>query len=651
MRNWKYIALTTALSLALVFLLQNSSFWRQVNQYSFDIISIMDPPALDETDILIIAIDEASFSEIQLFWPWPREMHGQLLSRLASAGARVVGFDLIFSEPSVFGDLDDVSFAEAIQSGPPVILGSFLSRQLLAEGLQTSSTEPLDLFYDAGAISASVNVYPDNDGVLRRNSDDNDAFWKTIFEQSTGQSVPAAGYSNKLIRYVGDSNTIPSVSYYRALEAGLLPDEVFRDKIILIGLDIFSAIEIGIAEDDRYSSPFSLDSSNSMAGVEHHANMLINQQHELFITPVSERTYSLLLLALILAAAVLFSDWQLKKSLAVLTLLTTSVVSLYWLAFHYQQMFFPLFSMLLAVYLPFLGQGILAFQKERRQRLFITNAFSKYVSRDVLNELIAAPEKLSLGGEVKDVTIIFTDLANFTTISESMDVEQVAALLQEHLTRMSNIILQHGGTLDKYIGDAIMAFWGAPIADDKQAGKALAAAIAMQQECARMRTELVSKGLPAIHMRIGLHSGKAIVGNMGSAFLFDYTCLGDNVNLAARLEGLNKYYNTELLLSESTRSHLSQSVGLILADKVVVKGKTQAIAIYTTTDADCYDQSVAAFKLYANKNWDQARTAYLALEESTAGNPVAQIFLERIKQFQQQDPGEDWLGLTIFDQK
>lgn len=651
MKHWKPYIVTSALSFALVFLLLQSSFWRQINQYSFDILSILDPPVLAQSDILIVAIDDVSFNEIQLFWPWPREMHGQLLSRLTQAGARVVAFDLVFSEPSAFGASDDESFAQAIRSAPAVVLGSYLSRQLLPEGLQISSTEPLDLFYDAGAFGGAVNVYQDNDGVLRRASGDDNAFWKTVYELSTGNPLSAAEFGNKLVRYAGDANTIPRVSYYRAIDEDLLPDSVFRDKIVLVGLDVLSSADIGVAQDDRYFSPFSLDSSVSMAGVEHHANMLLNQQHGLFVSPVSELAYSLLLLALILVAVWAFTDWQLRKSLAVLVLLTSAVVFLYWFAFHFQQTFFPLFSMLLAIYFPFLCQGALAYQKELRQRLFITNAFSKYVSKAVLNELIAAPEKLSLGGEVKEVTILFTDLANFTTISENMEVEQIAVLLQEHLTKMSRIILEHGGTLDKYIGDAIMAFWGAPIADDKQADNALAAALAMQEECKKMRIQLASKNLPQLHMRIGIHSGRAIVGNMGSELLFDYTCLGDNVNLAARLEGLNKFYHTDILISEATRNHLSRPFNLLLADKAVVKGKTKAIAIYTVTDSDCVDKSVAAFELYSRKRWDQAKAAWSAIQDSNPDHPVPRIYLERISQFQQDDPGEDWQGITLFDQK
>jgi adenylate cyclase len=650
-KNQRYLAYTFLISAALVFALQQASFWRQVNQSSFDIISILDPPASAETDVLIVAIDDASFNDIQMFWPWPRAAHAQLLDRLTQAGARVVGFDLVFSEPSSFGEDDDQAFAQAIEDAPAVVLGSYISRQLLAEGLQVTSTEPLDLFQDAGAASGSVNVYQDNDGVLRRAANDDNAFWKAMFELGSGNTVEGQDFSDKLVRYIGDANTIPRVSYYRALDPALLPDSVFTGKIVLVGLDVLSSADIGVAQDDRYFSPFSLDSSVSMAGVEHLANMLVNQQHGLFITPVSELTYGLLLFAMLAAASWLFADWQLRRSTLILLALTALAVFLYWFAFHVQQTFVPLFSLLLAIYLPFACQGALAYQKEYRQRLFITNAFSKYVSRDVLDELIAAPEKLTLGGQVKEVTILFTDLANFTTISESVPVEQIAELLQEHLTRMSRIILQHGGTLDKYIGDAIMAFWGAPLPDAQQADHALAAALAMQEECRKMREQIAGKDLPPFHMRIGIHSGKAIVGNMGSELLFDYTCLGDNVNLAARLEGLNKFYHTGILVSEATRALLSQPFNLLLADKAIVKGKTEAIAIYTPAGHDCLQESVTAFELYARKQWQEAAAAWSAILDASPDNPVPRIYLDRIARYQHADPGAAWRGYTRFDEK
>lgn len=651
MMRIKYYSISCAVSLLALLLLLQADFWRLIDQKSFDVISVFSPPSISDTDILIVPIDDASFNDIQEFWPWPREMHGRLLARLKSAGAKLVVFDLIFSEPSSFGELDDLYFAESMRTNSPVVLGSYRSQQLLPEGLQITSTEPLDLFYDAGSYAGAVGIYQDNDGVVRRVPADENALWAASLQLTTGQNIDAKESEGKLVRFIGDANSVPRVSYYRALDENLLPDEVFKDKIVLVGLDIFAAAELGISQDDRYMTPFSIASAQSMAGVELHANLMINQQEQLFVSRLPAGVHILLLCFLVLVFSGLFNSWTLKRGVLFLMLASGALVGIHWALFVVQQLFIPLYSLLLAVFFPFMTQGALSYQREFRQRKFITNAFSKYVSTHILDELLESPEKLSLGGQRKQVTILFTDIAGFTSISEQLEVEQVAALLQGHLTRVSKIIVQHGGTLDKYIGDAIMAFWGAPIDDPNQADNALQAAIAMQKECELMRIELAAKNLPEICMRIGIHSGEAVVGNMGSDFLFDYTCIGDSVNLAARLEGINKYYGTDIIVSDDTRQLLKGDANLQLADRVVVKGKSKAVSIFTVTDTNLYEPSEHAFSLYAEKKWNEAADAYGAILIKDSENAVAKHYLKQIQYFVDHDPGEDWDGVNVYDSK
>lgn len=647
----KYYLISSAVSLLVLLLLLQTNFWKLIDQKSFDVVSVLSPPTINETDLLIVSIDDASFNDIQEFWPWPREMHGRLLARLKSAGARLVVFDLIFSEPSSFGELDDLYFAESIRTNSPVVLGSYRSQQLLPEGLQITSTEPLDLFYDAGSYAGDVGIYQDNDGVVRRVPADENALWAASLQLTSDESIDAQDHGNQLMRFIGDANSVPRVSYYRALDESLLPDEVFKDKIVLVGLDVFAAAELGISQDDRYMTPFSIASAQSMAGVELHANLMIDQQEKLFVSALPASLHILLLSILVLVFSALFNNWTLKRGVFLLMLASGTLVGVHWILFVLQQLFLPLYSLLLSVLFPFMSQGALSYQRELKQRKFITNAFSKYVSTHILDELLESPEKLSLGGQRKPVTILFTDIAGFTSISEQLEVEQVAALLQDHLTRVSKIIVQHGGTLDKYIGDAIMAFWGAPIDDPNQADNALRAAIAMQKECELMRKELAAKHLPEISMRIGIHSGEAVVGNMGSDFLFDYTCIGDSVNLAARLEGINKYYGTDIIVSDDTRQLLTEDSNLQLADRVVVKGKSKAISIFTVTDSDLYESSNHSFALYADKKWNEAMDAYEALLIKDSGNAVAKHYLEQIRHFMDHDPGEDWDGINVYDSK
>ncbi len=651
MRSQKYTLITCAVSLLAMLLLLQTGFWKLVDQKSFDVLSVLNPPRITETNILIVSIDDASFNDIQEFWPWRREMHGALLTRLKAAGAQLVVFDLIFSEPSAFGESDDLYFAESIRNNPPVVLGSYRSQQLLAEGLQITSIEPLDLFYDAGSHAGSIGIIQDNDGVVRRVPSAENALWASSLQLSATGTIAAQDYGGKLIRFIGDANAVPKVSYYRALDEKLLPDELFNDKIVLVGLDVFAASELGISQDDRYMTPFSIASAQTMAGVELHANLMINYQENLFVSTLPELYHILLLSGLIVLFSVLFSNWTLKRGTLLLLLAAGIIGGTHWYVFVSHQVFIPLYSLLLSLFLPYMSQGALSYQNEMRQKQFITNAFSKYVSKEVLNELLETPEKLALGGERKQVTILFTDIVGFTSISEQLDVDQVARLLQNHLTRVSKIIVQHGGTLDKYIGDSIMAFWGAPIDDADQADHALQAAIAMQKECKQMRQELSAQGLPQFSMRVGIHSGEAVVGNMGSDFLFDYTCIGDSVNLAARLEGINKYYGTDIILSDHSRQMLKLDTNLQLVDRVVVKGKSNPIPIFTVTENFIYNESNMAFSLYAEKKWREAYKAYETILEQNPENIIALYYLERIKHFTDNYPGKDWCGITVYENK
>jgi adenylate cyclase len=305
------------------------------------------------------------------------------------------------------------------------------------------------------------------------------------------------------------------------------------------------------------------------------------------------------------------------------------------------RVFVPLFSCLLIWILHYLIQGAFAYQREQKDRRFITKAFSRYVSPHVLKELIQQPEKLTLGGTNKNVTVMFTDLVGFTQLSEKLKAEEIALLLQQYLTIMTDIIVKHGGTLDKYIGDAIMAFWGAPIADDKQSEHALCAAIEMQQAC----DQFTYGAIRNIQMRIGIHRGDAIVGNMGSDNLFDYTCIGDVVNTAARLESINKQYGTRVMLSETVKNQLRSNHLLQVTDFVKVKGKNNPIKLYSpATSPTVSSFSEKAFQAYQQQEWLQAQEYLNQILNEEPSNSVALRFIERINALEKSPPEDDWDG-------
>jgi adenylate cyclase len=264
--------------------------------------------------------------------------------------------------------------------------------------------------------------------------------------------------------------------------------------------------------------------------------------------------------------------------------------------------------------------------------------------------MIAHPEQMQLGGERRNITILFTDLAGFTTISEAYSAERVTHLLNRHFTDMTDIVLDHHGTVARFIGDAIMAFWGAPLEDEDQAFRAVSAAVAMQVGMHALREEFAKDGLPPIHMRVGIHSGSAVVGNLGSAKRFDYTAIGDDVNLAARLEGTNKMYGTGILVSAETVKRIGDRMAFRPVDKVIVKGKSQAVEVFTPcSDTALNDMTGRVITAFRAQQWDAAQTL---VEELLAASPtckIAAIYQERIAVFRASPPAPDWDGSFELD--
>jgi adenylate cyclase len=294
----------------------------------------------------------------------------------------------------------------------------------------------------------------------------------------------------------------------------------------------------------------------------------------------------------------------------------------------------------------------MAYLRERNQKRFLHNAFSRYVSSHVMDDILDHPEKLTLGGERKIVTLMFTDIAGFTTISEQLSAEQTAKLLNRYLTKMSQVITNHGGTLDKYIGDAIMAFWGAPVNDELHAYKACQAALEMQKQADIIRQQFLDEGLPDVRMRIGIHTGEAIIGNMGSDELFDYSAIGDNVNLAARLEGVNKVYHTWIMISEITAKQVKDQFHLQSVDRVCVKGKSVAIEIFTFVNKkNISDLSATAMEYYLNQQWDLAAQSWNELLQHDPENVIAKLYLQRIHTYKNNPPESGWQGITILTSK
>jgi adenylate cyclase len=276
-----------------------------------------------------------------------------------------------------------------------------------------------------------------------------------------------------------------------------------------------------------------------------------------------------------------------------------------------------------------------------------------------VEEIIKNPKLLRLGGERRDLTIFFCDIRDFTNLAERMDPEELATTLHNFLNPMSKIVVKHGGTIDKFIGDAIMALYGAPLHFDDHARRACATALEMIDTLKVLDKEWVGQGRPALRIGIGINSGPVAVGNMGSDSLFDYTAIGDNVNLAARLEGLNKYYGTEVIISGSTAQSLNDQFVLRELDLVRVKGKQQQVAIFELLGTTPPDPDLEVFlQLYhqgleylRKRQWDEGVNAFSAALRLRPQDHQCHRYLSLSQQYLAEPPGPEWQGLSIMRDK
>jgi adenylate cyclase len=618
-------------------------------------------------DIVIILLDQDSidwaYQERGWSWPWPRRAFAEIVNYMRIGAANSIAFDVIFSEPSLYGPEDDAAFASAsrdfgrvvqtvyfsTQWGKNIVWPGDLQTPLLKPGdfgdllrqfsldPENSAAEPIGAQFpiaelrNAAGVIGNITGRPDSDGIIRRSR---------IFALFDGRAVPSlstasylAGGGNTGLRYdkgsrrvFWDNYAIPvdkkgasllrfrgpleqyhpyfadeilkSVDQYARGETPLLYPEDFMGKYVFFG----------------YYAPGLFDICNTpissvYAGVGVHITMLDNMLQQDFIreTPLWTK------LCIILGAVILVSFLVFFTGRIILTVgggvviigtLAGIGISAY-SAGYWVPMVAPMTGALLA----FLAGTLYNYATEGSQRRFIKSAFSQYLSPTVIEQLLANPELLTLGGERREISIFFSDVQGFTSISEKLDPTQLTELLNDYLSFMTDTILDSGGTIDKYEGDAIIAFWNAPLNHADHAARALRASMSCQQKLAERQDSFREKFGCRLLTRIGLNTGFAVVGNMGSGKRFDYTMLGDSVNLAARLEGLNKQFGTYLMCTENTFEQAIRSgtfFGRKLA-QVAVVGKKEPVTVY-----EPMPDAVFTEKAEILRQFDEARDFFYA---------------------------------------
>jgi adenylate cyclase len=682
--------------------------------------ALRGPVPIDSSEIVIVEINEESFRSIPDRFPWPRSLYARLLRNLKLAGARAVGFDLILGSPDAVLPEDDALFRSTIRStGIAVLAGKVEQDQRLYTSVSRDRNFG-NVFYDVDSALGLVNIRPDDDGIYRAYAVAFHADTSTsggilvptfgfaalnrflgigtgtvpVRQDGTflyaGRRLPAADATSVLINYYGPSGTFPHVAFHDVIDDasyttveeastgesidtfsdpdyGILHDDTFRNKIVLVGVTV-----------PEYKDLFPVPlghgrqrGDNLMYGVELHANLIANVLANDLLRLQDRTSEILMVIALTFIAFIATSrikELPVKRTAfielaaaAAAFVLAAAVAYLTMEAFRRWGLVLAATPALLAVGLGYISSTTYHFIQERNKRLLIKSMFSTYVNPQLVDQLVNDPSKLVLGGKREELTVLFSDIEGFTTISEDQAPERLVALLNEYLSEMSAIIFANRGTVDKYVGDAIMAFWGAPLPEPDHAYLACRSALEMERALRELNRRWNAAGRPPLRARIGLNTGPMIIGNMGAARKFNYTVIGDSVNLASRLEGVNKEYGTGLIVSESTYAAVRERIAARRLDRIAVKGRSAPVTIYellgergealTGDLAGAIGEYEAGLELYFDRRFREAAEAFGRVLQIRADDVPAQVFLSRAREFAAVPPPPEWDGVYVMRRK
>ncbi len=645
-------------------------------------------PVRPDRDVVVVAIDHKSIQEMGR-WPWSREITGHLLENLSQYGAKVTALDIVFSEPQ--DPVHDKALAAAVARAGNVVMGYFFrdeeqamnpvaqlqlegSRVKLirtAEGVQSiplPEYRSADLNLPAlarGALDFGFfNARPDGDGLYRRavllllyNGDIYPSLamaavsrylggqimldvrqWGVDGVRIGGLRIPAREDGTMALNYYGPAGAFRTVSAVDVLKKRL-PSKALAGTIAFVG-----ATEIGIF--DVRPTPF----DPLQPGIELHATVAANALEHRFLR-YDGATQMLELLCILTLPVLLGVVLAFMPGTFAALAAFVGVTALFWgvnyLAFTRWLQDMTLIYPLLGLALTYLGSEAwrnLVVERKGRQ---LKKAFSNYVSPDLVKEIEKNPDSLVLGGEQRELSVLFSDIRGFTTVSENLTPPELVTLLNEYLSPMTRIVLEERGTLDKFIGDAVMALYNAPLDLPEHALHACRTAVRMLEELERLNSDFAHRGMQTLDIGVGINTGPAVVGNMGADIRFDYTAIGDAVNLASRLEGLNKYYGTHILVSEETCRQLPVGAFTLReVDRVRVKGKQQPIVMYELMlgNRELLPRFEEGLERYRTRDFEKARTIFDELSAQYADGP-SRLYRSRCDEYLELPPPDDWDGV------
>src|SRR6267378_55716 len=712
-----YLGFSIAVSVFVLFLTLNVLFHRAESSLVDQRFQARGPRSetADSSDIVIVEISQASFNSLPEKWPWPRSYYTHLIRNLERAGAKTIGLDVIFSTPDVRDPAADAEFKQTVRDNPNVVLAGKIETENRGYTIRSLGENYGNIFVDSTVRFGVVNIRTDADGVLRRympfTTDPagriptfSFAVLNSFFEKPgsltalygdgffhfAGRTIPCYDETSFLINYCGPSGTFRRIRFEDVIDDkdfltvdekkygletntfddsdyGYLNDGTFNGKIVLVGSTV---------PEDKDLFPVAIgqgrqEGDNQMYGAEIHANVIQNIFHGDFIIREwiwmnAAIVFGLSLFTFVYTAGLKSVKTKFSSLIEILGFVI--VLSECFIIWTLSMQLFVRHNFLVEEMSPFLAVGfsyvastVYHYLNERKQKVLIRGLFSRYVSPTVVDEIVNNPQKLRLGGERKELTVFFSDIESFTRISEKLEPENLVAILNEYLSMMTEVIFENQGTLNKYEGDAIVAFWGAPIPQLDHALRACRTAVAMQEKLAAVRPRWEAEGKPSLRVRIGISTGEMIVGNMGGVGHYDYTVIGDSVNIGARLEGANKQYRSKIIVSDST---YAQVAGYVIArelDVLIVAGRTEPIRVYELIGlangavardrVDLVDCFTKGLELYRRRRWLPAIEQFETTLRHFPHDYPSQLYIERSKAYLVSPPPDDWDGAFALREK
>jgi len=652
----KYAGLLVGLAVWMIVLgVSESRFWKKLEYHSFDWLTVHSAPGESRLPIVIVGIDDASMAELNVRWPWPRSLHAKLIDKLSEAGAAVIAMDVIFDHPTT--PQDDAAMEQAVARAGNIVLAAARFAQETPQGMLWQRTDPITPLIEAGAKPGLVNIEFESDQIVRRFPQAGESFWKEVLFR-VREAVPQLEFdptlkSDRLIRYIGPDHSFPYIPYYKALAIDkATAKQAFEGALVLVGRETEAAADIGSAQVDVFATPFTAITGRLTPGVEILATFIDNSVNRSSIgeIPLWGRGVILLLVSLWCSLV----PWRFRPlwSAATALIACIAVVGASGALFLYSSWWLPVLSSVTIAAGIYVIQGSFAYVVELRNKARIREAFSLFVPAAVADSLAQQSTALTPGGEEKELTVLFTDLAGFTTSAEGLRPAQVARLLNVYFETMTDIVFRHKGTVQGYIGDALMAFWGAPLPDEAHAANAVAAAEEMIAARDAINSDLKNEGLPTVKTRVGVHTGLTIVGNIGSKVRFNYTAIGDTTNLASRLEGLNKRYGTWLIISGDTLAQQPDRGRFRAIERVRVKGRDKPVEVFTPCDDPwLVEQGERAIELFRARRWEDADALWREVQERYPQDPIAAYYRSRIAEFAVEPPPPEWDGTESISEK